>query len=413
MIETQTNLPLIRLKSFSGSGMVYTLDRSGRKCTCLQFAVDGHCQHLDEVGCYQPKQFTPRTHPTFSQALSGLVKSIRLRRTEDAVYWLTYLDGFPESEKLTRKAARFRVARRILIASAEDGHSISVMENVASTFKSLCKLETPLVYLAAEIVRICKLPSWWRPETGGHDYIHHCLVGYRQQVLYRTITDQATAKSSLRKSILEGDKATALGILSLLPTLGVGSSKQAEFLMTVAMEMNHQQAIRLLRIHLGARTALSGDSNFTGHAVWMLAGGVSPVADQIEPVVIKEVCELLYRARERWKQPLPIPNEYCDGLHCSGRDRRYAGILQDMWAVCCCFSKNGNIEPANRWLPEYFPLTGLEIESAPQSVATAINCTADGEQVVGNGARQTHQSTHTGAFSETDGAETNGLTPSY
>lgn len=141
MNQTLTKLPLIRLKSFSGGGMVYTVDRLGRTCTCLQFATEGHCKHLDEVGSYQPKHFTPRTHPTFSQALSGLVKSIRLRRTEDAVYWLIYLDGFPESEELTRKAARFRVARRILIASAEDGHSISVMEAVASTFKSLCRLD--------------------------------------------------------------------------------------------------------------------------------------------------------------------------------------------------------------------------------------------------------------------------------
>ena len=409
MIETQTRLPSIRLKSFSGNGMVYTVNRSGRTCTCLQFATEGHCKHLDEVGCYQPKQFTPRTHPTFSQALSGLVKSIRLRRTEDAVYWLTYLDGFPESEKLTRKAARFRVARRILIASAEDGHSISVMENVAANFKFLCKPDTPLVYLAVEIVRITKLPNWWHESTGGHDYIYSSLVGYRQQVLYRKINDPEAAKDLLRKAIDEQDRTAALGALCLLMALGLSASRQAEFLMTIAQEMNHEMAIRLLRIHLGARTALSGDNNFTGHAVWMLAGGVSPVADQIEPVVIGEACELLRNARERWKQPLPIPSCYLDGVHCAGTDRRYAGILQDMWAVCCCFSKNGNIEPANLWLPEYFPLTGLEIESAPQQVANAINCTAGREQKVGTEAPQMQQTAHTGAFSQSDGTETNDL----
>jgi hypothetical protein len=45
----------------------------------------------------------------------------------------------------------------------------------------------------------------------------------------------------------------------------------------------------------------------------------SPVADQIEPVVIGEVCELLKRARERWKQPLPIPSWATDGIHCAGQ----------------------------------------------------------------------------------------------
>ena len=58
-----SKLPSIRIKSFSVSGVVYTVDRSARTCTCQQFAADRHCKHLDEVGVYQPKQFTPRTQP--------------------------------------------------------------------------------------------------------------------------------------------------------------------------------------------------------------------------------------------------------------------------------------------------------------------------------------------------------------
>jgi hypothetical protein len=33
-----------------------------------------------------------------------------------------------------------------------------------------------------------------------------------------------------------------------------------------------------------------------------------------------------------------------------------------MWAVCMAFREYGNIEPENRWLPEFFPIDGLEIE---------------------------------------------------
>jgi hypothetical protein len=243
------------------------------------------------------------------------------------------------------------------------------MENVADNFRHLCKLDTPLVCLAAEIVRICKLPNWWNPATGGHDYIYWNLVGYRQQVLYRRVNDEQGARQLLRTAIGCADKATALGALCLLPVVGVGSTRQAEYLMTIAQELNHEKAIRLLNIHLGARTALSGDNNFTGHAVWYLAGGESPVADQIEPVESSEVHELLGRANERWKHPVPIPHCYCDGIHCAGQDRRYAGILQDMHAVCLCFSHYGNIEPENRWLPEFFPIDGLETESAVQSIS--------------------------------------------
>ncbi len=372
MSFTLTKLPLIRLKSFSGSGVAYTVDRSGRTCTCCQFLSEGHCKHLDEVGVYQPKQFTPRTHPTFSQALSGLVKSIRMRRVEDSIYWLMYLDGFPASEKLSKKAARLRVARRILIGSAEDGHSIPVMENVADNFRCLCKLDTPLVYLAAEIVRVCKLPNWWDPVTGGHDYIYKSLVGYRQRVLYRKVNDDQGARKLLREAIYQADRATSIGALCLLGAVGIGSTRQAQYLMTIAQELNHEKAVRLLNVHLGARTALSGDNNFTGQAAWWLAGGVSPVADKIEPVEMSEACELLERAKERWKHPLPIPNEYCDSVHCAGKDRRYAGILNDMWAVCMAFIEYGNIEPENRWLPQFFPIDGLEIEPELQSIAQEV-----------------------------------------
>jgi hypothetical protein len=203
MHQTLAKLPLIRLKSFEGRPLIYTVDRTARTCTCESFQTGGehYCEHLEELGVYQQKQFTPSAHPTFSQALSGLIKAIRMRRVEDAIYWLMYLDGFPAGEKLTKKATRFRLARRILIGSAEDGHSISVMEYVASNFRLLGKVDTPLVYLAAEIVRICKLPNWWDPSTGGHDYLYNSLVGNRQQVVYRKVNDEDGARRLLRKAV--------------------------------------------------------------------------------------------------------------------------------------------------------------------------------------------------------------------
>ena len=122
----------------------------------------------------------PKSHPTFSQALSGLVKSLRIRRVRDAIYWLLYLDGFGNEKK-----ERYRMARRLLIGSAEDGLSIDVMEKVLENFSHLTKDETSVLELAAEAIRICKIPNWWHPATGGPDYIYTGMVGERELWQFR------------------------------------------------------------------------------------------------------------------------------------------------------------------------------------------------------------------------------------
>jgi hypothetical protein len=379
---TFTNSPPIKLRPFSDDDSATVVDRSAGTCTCKSFLFgsEGHCRHLDELGAYKQKPFTPRTHPTFSQGLSALVKSIRMRRVEDAIYWLTYLDGFRVTDRQEQKAMRFRIARRILIGSAEDGMSIAVMENVASDFTALYKPETPLKCLAANILRICKLPNWWDSASGGHDYVRSALIGYRKHVLYRTATDADGVRELLQQALRARNRASALGALSLMPQVGIGSTKQAEFLLQMAREMRHEQAIRLLDIHLGARQALSSDNNFTGHAVWWLANGYSPLANEAVPVFPAEVDDLLEKAKKRWERPKPIPTFYCDGVHCAGNDRRYAGMLQDMYALCLCFSRYGNVHPENRWLPEFYPTDGLEVEPTAQSIAPE----EDGDDPDGN-----------------------------
>src|SRR5438045_3126246 len=95
----------ILLKSFSGESW-YKISLDKRTCSCPQFVAACSCKHLNALGIYgAPRPFVAKTHPTFSQALSAMVKAIRLRRAEDAVYWLVYLDTFKEPD------FRFRTAR--------------------------------------------------------------------------------------------------------------------------------------------------------------------------------------------------------------------------------------------------------------------------------------------------------------
>lgn len=141
------------------------------------------------------------------------------------------------------------------------------------------------------------------------------------------------------------------------------ATKQAQFLLDVAERLGHDLAARLCRIHLSARSALSGDNNFLCQAVWMLAGGSSPVADVDVSVTEAECEELLNRARESWKTPHPIPRWCLDGVHSAGDDARFMGVLPAMFSVCEAYAHYGRVDPDDEWLPSFRSLDGLIVEA--------------------------------------------------
>jgi hypothetical protein len=226
----------IRMKSFVGDRW-HVISLNQKTCDCEQFQVDQRCKHMSALGLYRTRSFTPPVRPTFSQALSGLVKSIRIRRVDEAVYWLVYLDTFKE------KQYRFRTARRLLIGSAEDGHSIPVMELIADEFRSVSKLEADLWHLAAETIKICKSPNWWHPDSGGPDYIYQSPVGYRQWKYKQWDHRLKTLEHEIASAIDCRDKAMAIGGVTACSSLEkpeqVGATKQAEFLLRLADERKH------------------------------------------------------------------------------------------------------------------------------------------------------------------------------
>jgi hypothetical protein len=351
----------IRLKSFTGDQW-YSISLDNRTCTCAKFlATNEICKHLNALGIYSKRRpFVAGTHPTFSQALSGMVKSIRLRRVEDAVYWLMYLDTFKDSQY------RFRTARRILIGSAEDGHSISVMEHVVDSFRRISSVQASLEELVAEVVRICKVPNWWHTSTGGHDYIYSGMLGRRKLAyLSGTLTTESLLQF-IKQGIDKKEKATALAGVMGLSEIRMGASKQAELVSALAKRNGHELAERLTEVHLSARAALSSDNNFLCQGVWMLAGGTSPVADVLHPVTGAEVSELIEKAKARWKAPQPIPGWCCDGVHSAGKDVRFMGTWHHMNAVCRAFSHYGRVDPEDEWLPEFQSYNGLIIQMADE-----------------------------------------------
>jgi hypothetical protein len=199
-----------------------------------------------------------------------------------------------------------------------------------------------------------------------------------------------TLQKEIQKAIEENNRAMAVGgVMAFGSVQGVfGATKQAEFLLQQAESTGHDLAARLCKLHLSAKTALSSDNNFLCMATWMMAGGESPVAEQILAVTAEECFQLLDQAKERWQNPQPIPRWCCDGVHCAGDDPRFMGCLPEMYAVCKAFEHYGRVDPNDEWLPEFQCYDGLIIEKADEVPNNATigggNSTSGAEEVFGN-----------------------------
>jgi hypothetical protein len=363
----------ILLKSFTNPSKFYEVDKQAQTCNCPAFTANRHCKHLDALGCYKMRKATLSAKPSFSQALSALVKSIRIRDIEEAAHWLNYSWSF--NGRLP--GAQFRTVRRLLIGSAEDGHSIAVMEKMAENFPALLNKHVEFERVIAELLRICKVPNWWHPDTGGHDYIYFGMLAMRKTFYNETTHTLEDCLHGLECAIKEQDKVTALywTILAHETEKNAGLVL-AQKLHTCAINCNCTPAIRLMKnIYLAHSKSLSTDSNFTCQAAWLLSGGVSPVIDQIEPVTLGEVRRLIERVNAN--KPYPPPEWCCDGVHCAGNDIRYAGMWDRMYAVCNQFSHHQRIQPNDEWLEEqFYSMDGLSIHTQPQTSLHASNLPA-------------------------------------
>ena len=105
----------------------------------------------------------------------------------------------------------------------------------------------------------------------------------------------ADCLSGLVLSIDQQDKVGALYWTMAAHGAGKGAGLQlAQKLYTLATERNCTPALRLMKnVYLPHAKSLSADSNFTCQAAWFLAGGVSPVIDQIETVTLGEIRQFL------------------------------------------------------------------------------------------------------------------------
>ena len=296
----------------------------------------------EQLSLLAPEPPPTATHPTQSAAMSAFIKAIRLRFTEDAIYWLHYLHHLPDQ--------RYKLCRRILLATGEDNLSIPVMQQASKLV--LNWKNATLHEMATEVIRICKTQNWWAQEDG-HDYIRFwriitSLPNPFQGCWYDTI------RGELAEALAEENRTTsALALIRLTDFKHYNPKKFAEWMQEQTEMLGAEQATETLEIVRQHPKELKFDSNHLAQAHYRLF--VGELGEQKNPRVTQtEVQRLLDKVAEKWKNPQPVPSYYLDGIHTKGKDRRFTGIPASMYGMCRAFKKFGRLHPDDQWPADFW-----------------------------------------------------------
>jgi hypothetical protein len=277
-----------------------------------------------------------------SAAMSAFIKAIRLRFTDDALYWLIYLHCQPDQQ--------FRTCRRVLLASGEDNLSIPVMHH-ASRYLSGWEKAT-LIETATEVIRICKTKNWWEQETG-HEYIKFWRVAASLPNPFDGYSYDEI-RGEFAQTLAEDDRTkSALAMIRLKDFKQYNPREFAAWFIKEALCRGADEAAETLKVMLEHPKVFRYDTNHLAQAHFRLFAG--ELGEQDDPEIgHSEACKLLEHAKDRWKDPQPIPTYYLDGLHTSGKDRRFAGIPASMYGMCKAFKKYGRLHPDDSWPTDFW-----------------------------------------------------------
>jgi hypothetical protein len=298
---------------------------------------------------------TPTTSPgSIAQSMSALVKMVRLRRTEDAIYWFKHIHAlFP--------ADHFRLYRRMLIIGAEDCINVEVQSQVYEWYKralSSKNSESVLNLGCYLLARICATENWWQQDSGQRYILSWAIAEIEQNS--RTITH--TSEEQLEILMDMALKEFAINCKSDGPKK-VNPEVFIQHMLFRRNNGNHADyanamvsaATKLGLIHCRATAqtfASNGkilgkqDDNWLGQALWRLCGlplGEAPI------LPLEDVDMLIAKANNRLETPEVPPAYTQDGIHCSGKDRRFAGMLPSMVGCCNMFNLKGRLDPSDQW----------------------------------------------------------------
>lgn len=280
------------------------------------------------------------------EAISAFIKSVRLRRAEDAILWLTCLWLTPKERK--------RIQQRVLYEGAEDNLSTPVIEKVCDWFGS--PQRKSLEAAAAEVLRICGTANWWG-QADGRDYIYAWHRAELNPPNFKKISMEGLYDIML--SAIENKELT-LGLAAFNAVYGRRKDLKpkvlAELLLSWSEAYGGQQAQRLARAYAQHSTTFYLDGNVSAQSYYAMVHG--EFGEQGSPEISAEVVEqMLAQAMERLKAGVPIPSFALDGVHTrGGGDRRFAGIVRYMSGCCRAYEHFGRLSPDDVWLPEFLSL---------------------------------------------------------
>ncbi|MRS02275.1 hypothetical protein EG832_03445 [bacterium] len=168
--------------------------------------------------------------------------------------------------------------------------------------------------------------------------------GYRYQDI-RWEFAEALADNNRRKS--------ALAMISLKGFKNYNPKEFAGWFTGQAEQLQAQEAVDTLSVMIENPRAFKFDDNHLAQAHFRIFS--ESLGEQDDPRIDPEaVQELIEQAKVRWKNPVPIPSYYLDGVHTSGNDRRFMGIPASMYGMCLAYKKFGRLHPDDVWPSDFW-----------------------------------------------------------
>ena len=264
--------------------------------------------------------------------VSAFMKSVRLGRDDDSVYWLLAL--------LRGGQDRSYLGRRCFGSACEDSLSIPAMEMGAD----LAQRPTPadLPYLLSAIAS-SRGGKWYWP--CGEQYTLARCAAYEGE---RVLADKTNAELlQLGQTALERKEFRAffvayrelkqqrkwnLALLQRLLAAGFGSGDPA--------------AIRIAQlIKLNLWQCATRETNPVWQLMWVLCHGAFP--GSLDPVHLEGAADVIARAETRWAAPEieVIPSYALDGVHTAGDDERFAGTWAGLRNCLAMYATYGRLSP--------------------------------------------------------------------